>query len=114
MSQVIVLTDASFESEVLQSDQPVLVDLWAPWCGPCRMIAPAVEELATEFEGRAKITKLNVDEHPETAGRYHVRAIPTLLLFKGGAMVEQVVGVVPKATLAEKLQALLEPQPAAI
>jgi len=113
MAQAQVLTDAEFETEVLQSDQPVLVDLWAPWCGPCRLIGPAVEELATEFEGRVKIGKLNVDEHPETASRYHVRAIPTILLFKDGALVEQVVGVVPKTTLAEKLQTLLDPQPTA-
>jgi thioredoxin 1 len=86
--------DGSFESEVLQSDQPVLVDFWAPWCAPCKMIAPAVDTLATEFAGKAKVGKINIDDHQMVAQRYNVMSIPTLLVFKGGQVVDQVVGAV--------------------
>lgn len=98
----IQVTDATFENEVLKSDIPVLVDFWAPWCGPCQMIAPAIEELAAEFEGRVKITKMNTDEN-YTAQQYGIQGIPTLLIFKAGQVVDHIVGAVPKRMIAEKL-----------
>ncbi len=98
------VNDNNFSSEVLQSGIPVLVDFWATWCGPCRAISPIVEELAKEFLGRVKITKLNVDENPATPAQYGVRGIPTLILFKGGKVLDQIVGSVPKA----RLKALIE------
>lgn len=101
------LTDASFKKEVLEASQPVLVDLWAPWCGPCRMLGPIVAELAQEYAGRAVVGKLNTDENGDTAAAYRVSAIPTLLFFKGGKLVEQLVGVQSKATIKAKLDALL-------
>lgn len=101
----VTLTDGNFETEVLNSSQPVLVDFWAAWCGPCRMIAPVIEELAGEFEGRAKIGKMDVDQNQQFPFKYGVRSIPTLLIFKDGQVVDQVVGVVPKKVLAEKLMA---------
>ncbi|MDF2609141.1 MAG: hypothetical protein K0R92_615 [Lachnospiraceae bacterium] len=97
------LTDANFETEVLKSDLPVLVDFYADWCGPCKMIAPIVEELAKEYEGVYKVGKLNVDDSPNTSGMYRVMSIPTLLIIKNGQVVDSVVGVVPKAKLAEKM-----------
>lgn len=106
MADYITGTDANFDQEVLHADQPVLVDFWAAWCGPCRVIAPTIEELATEYAGRAKVVKLDVDSNPSTAMRYDIRSIPTLLLFKGGKPVDQMVGVVPKPVLAQKLDAL--------
>ena len=105
MGSVVEFTDANFDSEVLQSDAPVLVDFWAPWCGPCRMIAPMVEELAIENETAAKIGKINIDEHPDAAQKYNVSAIPTLIVFKGGEVVERLQGVQPKARLQESLDA---------
>jgi thioredoxin 1 len=101
------VTDANFESEVINADVPVLVDLWAEWCGPCRMIAPIIEEMATEYEGRAKMVKLDVDENPMTPGKYGVRNIPTVLFFKNGEVVDKVVGAVPKSVFVEKLNAIL-------
>jgi thioredoxin 1 len=98
------VNDKSFASEVLNSDVPVLVDFWATWCGPCRSISPVVEELAKEFSGRVKVTKLNVDESPATPTQYGVRGIPTLILFKGGKILDQLVGAHPKA----RLKALIE------
>jgi len=100
-------TDATFESDVLNSDQPVLVDFWATWCGPCRTIAPTIEELATEYEGKAKVVKLDVDNNPLVAQQFSIRSIPSLLFFKDGKPVDQMVGVVPKKTLADKLDSLM-------
>lgn len=93
------ITDATFENAVIKSDIPVLVDFWAPWCGPCRAMGPVLDELSTEYAGKVKICKMNVDENPATPQRYGVRAIPTMVLIKGGQTVEQVTGAVPKAQL---------------
>lgn len=100
----IVLTKESFDVEVLQSDLPVLVDFWAPWCGPCRMLAPAVEQIAEEYAGKAKVCKVNVDDEPELAGRFGITSIPTVLVFKNGQLAEQVVGLRPKTELEELLK----------
>lgn len=94
------VTDATFEQEVLKAEIPVLVDFWAPWCGPCKAIAPVVEDLSKEYEGRLKVVKLNTDENPKTAQAYSIRGIPSLYVFKTGQVVEQVVGAVPKSALA--------------
>ena len=107
MSQPIAVTDDSFQSEVLESDVPVLIDFWAAWCGPCRMIAPIVEELSAEYEGRAKICKLDVDSAQKTAAEFGVRSIPTLLIIKEGKVADQLIGAVPKQQIAEKLDAAL-------
>lgn len=103
----ITATDANFESEVLGSDQPVLVDFWATWCGPCRVIAPTIEEIAHDYEGKARVAKLDVDNNPQTAMQYGIRSIPSLVFFKDGRPVDQLVGVVPKNVLAQKLDALV-------
>lgn len=100
------VTDANFEEVVLKSDKPVLVDFWAEWCGPCRMVGPIVEELATEYEGKAVITKMNVDENPEITAKYGIRNIPTILFFKNGEIVDKTVGALPKGKLAEKIDAI--------
>ncbi|MDP3149479.1 MAG: thioredoxin [Ignavibacteria bacterium] len=101
------ITDNNFSTEVLQSDLPVLVDFWAVWCGPCRMIAPIVEELANEYEGRYKVGKLDVDNNPQVATQFGIRSIPTLLIFKGGKVVDTIIGAVPKAQFVQKLNANL-------
>jgi thioredoxin 1 len=93
------VTDGSFEQEVLQSDLPVLVDFWAPWCGPCRAIAPVVEELSTDYESKLKVVKCNVDDNPKVPGKYGIRAIPTLIIFKGGNVSEQITGAVAKSQI---------------
>ena len=100
-------SDSTFDQDVLKSDVPVLVDFWAPWCGPCRMVAPVVEDLAEEYDGRVKFVKLNTDENPMVASRYGIRSIPTLLVFKGGQQVGQIVGFRPKGDLAKRLDAAL-------
>ena len=103
-SALVEVSDKNFASEVLNSDLPVLVEFWATWCGPCRSISPIVEQLAIEFSGKIKVTKLNVDESQATPSQYGVRGIPTLILFKGGKILDQIVGSVPKA----RLKALIE------
>ena len=106
MSEVIV-TDANFEEEVLNYKGPVMVDFWATWCGPCRMLAPVVEELAAQYEGKVKVCKLNTDEGPETSTKYRITSIPTIIFFKDGQVAAQAVGLQSKAALQEKLDALL-------
>jgi thioredoxin 1 len=107
MSSATAVTDASFDQDVLKSDLPVLIDFWAPWCGPCRMVAPIVDEIATEFEGKIKVFKLNTDENPNVASQYGIRSIPTLMIFKGGQKVDTVVGAVPKTTLSSTISKYL-------
>jgi thioredoxin 1 len=103
----VVVGDSSFKNEVLDSSTPVLVDFWATWCAPCRAIAPALEDLATQYKGKVKIAKLDVDENQGVAQQYGIRSIPTLLMFKGGKVVEQLVGAVPKAKLEDTLKKVL-------
>ena len=104
---VVELSDKNFEQEVIKSATPVLVDLWAAWCGPCRVIAPVVEELAGTYQGKMKMGKLNVDDHPQLAGQYRIMNIPTLLLFKGGKEADRIVGVVPKEELTRRIEQVI-------
>lgn len=106
--KVIHIKEADFDDSVVKSDTPVLVDFWAPWCGPCHMIAPIVEELASDYDGRVKVTKVNVDENPNVAAKYGIRSIPTILLFKGGQVQDQVIGAVGKEELSRKLESVLK------
>lgn len=103
MNSVVVGTDSNFQQEVLQSDLPVLVDFWAPWCGPCRMVAPVVEEIANDLSGKLKVVKVNTDENFQVASQYGIMSIPTLGIFKGGKLVDAVVGAVPKSHLVGKI-----------
>ena len=103
--QYLTATDQNFKSEILDSDKVALVDFWAAWCGPCKMLGPVIEELAGEYEGKAVISKLNVDENPNTAAQYGIRSIPTMLIFKNGEVVDQMVGAMPKNMIAEKINA---------
>jgi len=107
MSKPVAVTDATFDDEVLKSDKPVLVDFWAEWCGPCRMIGPIVEEMAGEYDGKAKIAKVDVDSNPQISMKFGIRSIPTLLIFKNGEVVDQVIGAVPKTHLKKHLDAQL-------
>lgn len=108
--QPVTITDATFSAEVEHSPLPVLVDVWAPWCGPCRMVAPVIEELAREMAGRVRVAKLNVDENPMTAERFNVRSIPALLVFMGGREVDRMVGVQPKSAIARRLEQVIAQQ----
>ena len=103
----ITLSDDNFETEVIKSDKPVLIDFWAVWCGPCRMIAPIVEELAAEYEGKIKVGKLDVDENQQTSIKFGVRSIPTLLIFKDGKLKDTIIGAVPKNHIVQKLNAVI-------
>ena len=103
-NQPVTVTDATFAAEVERSPLPVLLDMWAPWCGPCRMVAPVIEELAAEMAGRVRVAKLNVDENTATAARFHVQSIPTLLVLKGGREMERIVGVQPKSAIVQRLE----------
>jgi thioredoxin 1 len=107
VSNVAEVSDGSFDQEVLKSAVPVLIDFWAPWCGPCKAISPIVEELAGEYQGRLKVVKMNVDDNPQTPSRYGVRGIPNLILFKGGQVADQIVGAVPKGHLVKAIDRTL-------
>ncbi|MEL6321641.1 MAG: thioredoxin [Cyanobacteria bacterium J06626_14] len=107
MSAAVAVTDSSFKQDVLESEVPVLVDFWAPWCGPCRMVAPVVDEIAEQYDGKVKVVKVNTDENPSVASQYGIRSIPTLMIFKDGQRVDMVVGAVPKTTLANTLEKYL-------
>jgi thioredoxin 1 len=104
--QVTIISDGTFESEILSSDIPAILDFWAPWCGPCKSIAPVLDDLAREYKGKVKICKMNVDENPQTPSRYNVRGIPNIVFFKDGEVVEQIVGAVPKEQLRETIDKL--------
>jgi thioredoxin 1 len=113
-SAVLEVSDATFDKDVLQSEQPVLVDFWAVWCGPCKAIAPIVDDLATAYEGKLKVAKVNVDQNGATPSRYGIRGIPALLLFKGGKVVDQIVGYVPREVIEEKVNRVLALAPSSV
>ncbi len=106
-NDLVILQDATFDKEVLKSDVPVLVDFWAVWCGPCKAIAPTVEELAKQYKGKVKVAKMDVDEHQQVPQQYGIRSIPTLLLFKGGRVVDTIVGAVPKSKLEDSIKKVI-------
>ena len=108
MSEELTFEDATFQQDVLESKIPVLVDFWAPWCGPCRMMTPIIEEISKEYEGKVKVGKLNTDENPESAGQFGVISIPTLIIFKDGKAVDQVIGAVAKDAIVKKLDQVLQ------
>jgi len=105
--ELVTITDDNFEKEVIKSDKPVLIDFWAVWCGPCRMIAPIVEELASEFDGKVKIGKLDVDSNQQTSIKFGVRSIPTILIFRDGQLKETIIGAVPKKNIVDKLNTVI-------
>jgi thioredoxin 1 len=107
VSELLQLNDGNFEDEIIKSTLPAMVDFWAPWCGPCHMVSPLVEELAREYDGRFKVGQMNVDENPSTPGRYGIRSIPTLLLFKDGQLADTIVGAVRKAHIEEAMRKLI-------
>ena len=106
-NDLVILQDATFDKEVLKSDVPVLVDFWAVWCGPCKAIAPVVDELATQYKGKVKVAKIDVDEHQQVPQQYGIRSIPTLLLFKGGRVVDTIVGAVPRSKLEDSIKKVI-------
>ena len=108
MSKELIFSDANFQEEVLDADVPVLVDFWAPWCGPCRMMTPIVEELAVDYEGKAKVGKLNTDENPKTAGQFGVISIPTIILFRDGKPQDQIIGAVSKDVVSKNIDGILK------
>lgn len=107
MSKPLAITDATFEAEVIQSDLPVVVDFWTTWCGPCKMIAPILEEVAEEMGDKVKVVKVDVDQNNQTAGKYNIMSVPSLLFFKNGEVVDQVVGAVPKAALMQRIESVI-------
>ena len=108
MSELVELNDSNFENEVLKSDKPCLVDFWAEWCGPCLMVHPILEEIATEYAGKLKVGKLNVDQNSQTATKYGIMSIPSLIIFNGGKVVDQIIGAVPKKQFVEKIEKIIK------